>query len=200
MSRNPGIAVFSMALSSVAPAGRLNPPRGPTASMTSSRIKIPASLISEVGVIARPAWIRVVGMTVQHRSGNAWRDKTKRADQTSQSARSFKIENALRLLAGHVDASQFERVAIHRALDGHVMAGVRRYLVLRIDHVHFLVGVVHEHVLGAMFLDALDRALRRTGLIIRAFRAALAIRDPAGHRAVCRQRKRAREERSRNCR
>src|SRR5215467_7432712 len=60
-----------------------------------------------------------------------------------------------RLLCRHFDAAQFQRFAFHRALYGHVMAGVFRYLVLRVDHVHLLVGVVHEHVLGVMLLDAL---------------------------------------------
>src|SRR6266550_4044360 len=81
MSMNPGIAVVSVAETSLAPAGKRRLLRGPTASITSSRIRIPASLISEAGVKARPAWIRVVGMVVEHRNGNVGRDKTKRADQ-----------------------------------------------------------------------------------------------------------------------
>src|SRR5215472_11155475 len=194
---NPGTAAFSVALSSVAPAGKLIPLRGPIASMTSSRIKIPASLISEVGVKARPAWINVVGMAVNIVTEMPGR--TKQNGQTDDAVCPPVPNRMLCLLAaGHVDAGQLQRVAIYRALDGHVMAGMLCNLVLRIDRVHFLVGVVHEHVLGAMFLDALGRAL--AGLFVRALYAALAIGDPAGHRAVRRQRKRAREERCRNCR
>src|SRR5207249_2796029 len=51
------------------------------------------------------------------------------------------------------------RVALHRALYGHVMAGMRRHFVLRIDRVHLLVPFVHEHVLGAFLLDALRRTI-----------------------------------------
>src|SRR5260370_36561802 len=78
----------------------------------------------------------------------------------------------------HVDTAQLERFAVHRALYGHVMAGMRRHFVLRIDHVHFLVAIVHEHVLGAMLLDALARAL--AGLAVCAFYSTLAACDPAG--------------------
>src|SRR5207249_7664845 len=81
MSMNPGIAVVSVAETSLAPAGKRRLLRGPTASITSSRIRIPASLISEAGVKARPAWIRVVGMVVEHRNGNVGRDKTRWANQ-----------------------------------------------------------------------------------------------------------------------
>ena len=49
----------------------------------------------------------------------------------------------------HVDAAQFERRAGHCSLYGHVMAGMLRYFVLIVDGVHFLVGVVYEHVLRA---------------------------------------------------
>src|SRR6267143_3560844 len=73
----------------------------------------------------------------------------------------------------HVNARQLERLAVDRALYGHVMASMRRHFVLRVDDVHFLVGVVHEHVLGAMLLDALGRAL--AGLIIGALDSALAV-------------------------
>src|SRR5215469_5506027 len=83
MSMNPGMAVFSLAATSLAPGGKLRLLRGAIASITPSRIRIPASLISEVGVNARPAWIRVVGMVVEHRIGIGERDKTKRADPAS---------------------------------------------------------------------------------------------------------------------
>src|SRR5215472_6163154 len=147
MSRNPGMAVLSVADTSLAPAGRCRPFRGPMASLTSSRIKIPASLISEAGVKARPAWIRVVGMVVEHRNGNAGRDKTKRADQTSVCPLVQDNDAGSALLASHVDAGQLKRLAVHCALDGNMMAGMRRHFILRVDNIHFLVGVVHKHVL-----------------------------------------------------
>src|SRR5207244_11243579 len=61
----------------------------------------------------------------------------------------------------HIDTGQLERIALYRALYCHVMAGMGRHLVLRVDNIHFLVGVVHEHVLGTIFLDALGRAFAR---------------------------------------
>src|SRR5438094_1142075 len=73
----------------------------------------------------------------------------------------------------HVNAGQFERLALYRALYGHVMAGMRRYFVLRVDDINFLVGVVHAHVLGAMLLDALGAAFGR--LVIGALDSALAV-------------------------
>src|SRR6266566_4005916 len=77
------------------------------------------------------------------------------------------------------------------------MAGMRRHFVLRIDHVHFLVGVVHEHVLGAMLLDALGRAL--ASLVVCAFYSTLAVGDPAGPGIVPRHRERSREQRRCHC-
>src|SRR5438067_4655157 len=102
---NPGIAVFSLAAISAPPAGKLMPLRGPIASMTSSRIKIPASLISEVGVKACRAWIRTVGIDVQHRNGNAVRDKTKRAGSEVQPARFVLDRKSTRLNSSHVSIS-----------------------------------------------------------------------------------------------
>src|SRR5215475_9416841 len=55
-------------------------------------------------------------------------------------------------------------------------------LVLSINGVNFLVGVIHEHVLCAVFLDALGGAF--AGLVVRAFDAALAVRDVSGPAAV----------------
>ena len=52
---------------------------------------------------------------------------------------------------------------------------MRRHFVLRVDNVHFLVGVVDEHVLGAVFLDALGGALGRAGLVVSALHSALAV-------------------------
>src|SRR6516162_4301303 len=198
MSRNPGIAVFSVAATSLAPAGKCRPPRGPMASIMSSRIKIPASLISEAGVKARPAWIRVVGMVVEHRNGNAGRHKTKRADPPSVCPPVKANDAGSALLAGHVDAGQLKGLAFHCALDGNVMAGMRRHFVLRVDNVHFLVGVVHKHVLGAVLLDALSGAL--AGFLVRAFRPALAVGNPAGPGTVCCHGKSPGEQRCRNCR
>src|SRR5216684_8550121 len=77
------------------------------------------------------------------------------------------------------------------------MAGMRRHFVLRIDHVHFLVGIVHEHVLGAMLLDALGRALAR--LVVCAFYSTLAVCDPAGPGVVRRHRERSREQHRCHC-
>src|SRR5437016_12302025 len=79
MSMNPGIAVVSVAETSLAPAGKRRLLRGPTASITSSRIRIPASLISEDGVKARRAGIRLGGMVVEHRNGNIGRGRTRPA-------------------------------------------------------------------------------------------------------------------------
>src|SRR5207253_10673748 len=108
----------------------------------------------------------------QHRNGNASRHKTKRAP--CRDARREEIgRDLLGCRSRHVNAGQFERLALYRALYGHVMAGMRRYFVLRVDDIHFLVGVVHEHVLGAMLLDALGRAL--ASLIIGALDSALAV-------------------------
>src|SRR5207245_2468681 len=88
------------------------------------------------------------------------------------------------LFRSHFDAGQLKRLAVHRALDGNVVAGMLRYFVLRVDDIHLLVGVVHKHVLGAMFLDALGRAV--AGLFVRTFRSALAVGNPAGPGTVCR--------------
>src|SRR5882762_6013401 len=57
---NPGIAVWPGAEISVAPEGRVMSWRGPTASITPSRIRMPASGISVVGVKARAACSRMV--------------------------------------------------------------------------------------------------------------------------------------------
>ena len=62
------------------------------------------------------------------------------------------------------------------------MAGVSRNLVLVIDHVHLLVGVVHEYILGALFLDALGRASRV--LVVAALRAAITVRNVSGPAAI----------------
>src|SRR6266403_804880 len=175
---NPGTAVFSAARISCAPAGRLVPARGPIASITPSRIRMPASLISVVGVNARPAWIRIVDMAGEHRNGNASRHKTKRAPRRNRGARHGEFPGKLLGCRCHVDAGQLERFAFHAPLYGHVVSGMRRHFVLRVDYVHLLVRVVHEHVLGAVLLDALGGAL--AGLVIRALYATLAVRNIAG--------------------
>src|SRR6202011_2718350 len=68
-STNPGIAVWWGAAISCAPGGRLMPSRGPIDSITPSRIRIPASGISVVGVSARAVCNRIVSIGGQHRSG-----------------------------------------------------------------------------------------------------------------------------------
>src|SRR5260370_25497080 len=77
------------------------------------------------------------------------------------------------------------------------MAGMRRHFVLSIHDIHFLVGVVHEHVLRAMLFDALGRAL--AGFVVCAFHSALAVSNPAGPRAIGRHRESTREERRCHC-
>src|SRR5216684_780944 len=178
-SMKPGTAVFSLARISCAPRGRLIPARGPIASITPSRIRIPASPISVVGVNARPAWIRIVDMASEHRSGNTSRHKTKRAPRGSRDARHKRLkQEKLHALCGcHVDAGQLQCFAVHAAFHSHVMSGMRRHLVLRVDYVHLLVRIVHEHVLGAVLFDALGGAL--AGLLIRALYATLAVRNVA---------------------
>src|SRR5712692_10156402 len=193
----PGTAVFSVARISCAPAGRLIPARGPIASITSSRIRMPASVISVIGVNARPAWIRMVDMAGEHRSGNASRHKTKRAPRGNRDARRGEFLGKLLGCRCHVDAGQLQRFAVHAALYGHVVSGMRCHFVLRVDHVHLLVRVVHEHVLGAVLLDALGRAVALA--FFRALYSTLAIRNPASPRAICRHRECPREKRRCHC-
>src|SRR5712664_309192 len=121
----------------------------------------------------------MVDMAAQHRIGNASQHKTKRAEPKPRPSQKMLREQLLHTLCRrHVDAGQLEVLSVHGALYSHVMAGMRRHFVLRIYDIYFLVGVVHEHVLGAMLLDALGRAL--AGLIIRAFYSTLAVRNVAG--------------------
>src|SRR5436190_13069949 len=98
-------------------------------------------------------------------------------NQNGRPGRDARREEIRRDLLGcrgsHVNAGQLERLAFYRALYGHVMAGMRRHFVLCVDNIHFLVGVVHEHVLGAMLLDALGCAL--ASLFIGALDSALAV-------------------------
>src|SRR5260370_1555379 len=123
--------------------------------------------------------MRMVDMAAQHRMGNAWAQKKKRAEPKPRPSQKMLREQLLHTLCRrHVDAAQLERFALHGALYSHVMAGMRRHFVLRIHDIYFLVGVVHEHVLGAVLLDALGRSL--AGLIIRAFYSTLAVRNVAG--------------------
>src|SRR3989475_6875305 len=152
--------------------------RGPIASITPSRIRIPASLISVVGVNARPAWIRMVDIVSEHRNGNASRHKTKRAPRRNRGARRGEFLGKLLGCRCHVDAGQLQRFAFHAALYGHVMSGMRRHFVLRVDYVYLLVRVVHEHVLGAVLLDALGRAVALA--FFRALYSTLAVRNIAG--------------------
>src|SRR6266849_4699448 len=143
--------------------------------------------------------MRRVDMAAHHRNGNASRHKTKRAEPQPRPSQKMFRKQLLHALCRccHVDAGQLEGLALYRALNGHVMAGMRRHLVLRIDNVHFLVGVVHEHVLGAMLLDALGRALALA--FFRALGSALAIRNPAGPGAIGRHRECSREQRCCHC-
>src|SRR6267142_1312081 len=91
----------------------------------------------------------------------------------------YRNNEVLHALRGcHVDAGELQRFAVHGALHGHVMSGMRRHFVLRVDYIDLLVRVIHEHVLGAVLLDALGGAL--PGLVIRALYSTLAVRDVAG--------------------
>src|SRR5712691_8504797 len=127
-------------------------------------------------------------MAAQHRNGNASPAKTKRASQSGWGARQVRIVELLLGRRCHFDAGQLQRVALHGALYGHVMAGMRRYSVLSIDYVHILVGVTLDHVLYAMLLDALGRPLSRTRLVVCTLRSALAVGNPAGPGAIRRHR------------
>src|SRR5258708_19766207 len=123
--------------------------------------------------------MRMVEMAEQHRIGNASPHKTKRAEPKPRPSQKMLREQLLHTLCRrHVDAAQLERFALHGALYSHVMAGMRRHFVLRIHDIYFLVGVVHEPVLGAVLLAPLGRAL--AGLIIRAFSSTLAVPNLAG--------------------
>ena len=70
-SIKPGAAILSVAMISCSARGQVRELRGPTASITPSRIRIPASGNSVVGVNARPTCRRVVDMVKHHRSGNS---------------------------------------------------------------------------------------------------------------------------------
>src|SRR6266704_3670111 len=124
---------------------------------------------------------------------------TKQNGRPVPDARREEFENDLLGCGSHVDAGQLERLAIYRALHCNVMAGVRCHLVLRVDNVHLLVGVVHEHVLGAMFFDALGRALSRTSLVVCALDSTLAVGNPAGPRAIRRHGERSSEQHCCHC-
>src|SRR5258708_4859134 len=76
-------------------------------------------------------------------------------------------------------------VALHVTLYGHVMSGMWSDLVLRINRINFLICVVYEHILGAMFLDALGCAFASLGVC--PLGSALTIGNPAGQTAVCRR-------------
>src|SRR6266404_5562793 len=116
--------------------------------------------------------MRRVDMGATTSYGNAsWRKKKKGALSGRPSRK--KEKELLGCCGGHVDAGQLEGLALYRALNGHVMAGMSCHLVLRVDNVHFLVRVVYEHVLGAVLLDALGRAL--AGLVVCALDPALAV-------------------------
>src|SRR6267142_6780772 len=116
--------------------------------------------------------MRSVDMAAQYRNGNTSRHKNKTGAPTGRPLLTV-VEDLLGGCGSHVNAGELERLAVYHALNGHVMAGVRCHLVLSIHDVDFLVGIVHEHVLGAMFLDALGRAL--AGLVVRALDSALAV-------------------------
>src|SRR5260370_33415937 len=71
-------------------------------------------------------------------------------------------QNEQRLLgcgSSHVNAGQFEGLTLYRALYGPMMTGMGCYLILRVDNLAFLVGVVHEHDLGALLLYTFRGAL-----------------------------------------
>src|SRR6267378_3906838 len=107
--------------------------------------------------------------------------KNRRFEGIATPVTSYRNKEVLHALCGrHVDAGQLQRFAVHAALYGHVMSGMRRHFVLRVDYVHLLVRVVHEHVLGAVLLDALGRAVALA--FFRALYSTLAIRNPASPR------------------
>src|SRR5262245_23085749 len=103
------------------------------------------------------------------------------------SARSDKSANSLNrnlhsLFRSHVDAGELDRIAAGSALHGDMMTGVRRHFVLVVEGVDFLVRVVDENILCAMFFDALGGAL--AGFGVSALDAALAVGNPAGPAAI----------------
>src|SRR5580658_2679230 len=71
------------------------------------------------------------------------------------------------------------------------MPGVLRHFVLGVHKVHFLVGVIDEHILRAFF-HALDGAFARS--LVRGLGTTLAIRDIAGPCSVRSHGQRRREE------
>src|SRR5882672_7284682 len=140
-STNPGIAVESVARISSAPVGSSNARRGPTCSISPSRIRIPASAIVPLGVMALPVCRSVVVMVTAILAETEILTKIKPAQkQNGRSFCSVRLNSypqrfLLALFGRHVDAAEFQLVAIHAALHGDVVSGVCRHLVLIVDHV-----------------------------------------------------------------
>src|SRR5579884_2355513 len=78
----------------------------------------------------------------------------------------------------HLDGVQLQAAPLY----GNVMTGMVGHFVLGVDGIDLVVGVIHEHILGAVLLDALDGAIASFGLC--PLGTALAVGNPAGHAAV----------------
>src|ERR1700758_624096 len=189
-STKPGMAEDSLARTSSAPAGNSIAALGPIISISPSRITIPASAISPLGVRAVPTCKRVVAIATRYRRRIPHACKTKRASAKTKWAEPLprpydpffaRILHAL--FRSHFDGAQFDGVALYVAFYRYMMPGMRGDLVLRINRVYFLVGVVHEYILGALFLDALGGAFASLGVC--SLGSAVAVRNPAGQTGVC---------------
>src|ERR1700722_8361532 len=105
-SINPGIAIPSVAEISSAPSGNVNASRAPMDSISPSRIRIPASAISAVGVIAClqcNSWIGIRGRYISeptsHRNGIYARYKieyveTKMPEDSGESLRHLSFDRS----------------------------------------------------------------------------------------------------------
>src|SRR5215467_1913223 len=192
----PGMAVESWASTSCAPAGSSRSAREPINSTSPSRIRMPASAISPLGVTALPTCRSVVVMASLYRSGfredgKPYGRRGRKLDgNKNQAGGSFDppaVKNTMNrrlhvLFGRHVDARKLNRVAAGRTLDSHMMSRVSRDFVLIVDGVDLLVRVVDEHIFGAMFLDTLGGAF--AGFGVGALDAALAVGNPASPAAI----------------
>src|SRR5262249_6278498 len=194
-STKPGIAVKWVAFTSCAPLGELMSRRGPMASITPSRIRIPASRISVVGVSARAVCSKIVVMGRQHPSGNRADGKT--GETETSPVRELRNAELLGLRC-HLDAGQLEGVSVDRAFHGDVMAGVVGNFRLVVDRVDLFVAIVDEDVFRAGF-HALDGAFTRS--VIGSLRAALAVSDIPGPATISSDGNQARRQKGdcRNC-
>src|SRR5713101_4892107 len=178
------MAVDSLARTSSAPAGNSIAALGPTISISPSRNRTAASAISPFGVIALPTCKRVVAIDTRYRSRIPNVCKNKTGGAFAPPVWIFLCPILHALFRSHFDCAQFDGVPVHAPLYRYMMPCVRGDLILRINGVNFLVGVVHEHIFGAFFFDALGGALASLGVC--SLGSALAVRNPAGQTAVCR--------------